>query len=182
MKGLVFTEFVEFVEKAHGLDTADRMITAASELPSGGIYTAVGTYDHREMVTLLGAVQSLTGTDIPTQLQSFGNHLLTRFVAAYPSFFQQAGSLFPFLRSVHGHIHVEVRKLYPDAELPSFSYEQPSADVLHMTYSSARGLADLAQGLIEGAIVYYGEPVDLRREDGNPDAHATLFTLTRRAA
>ncbi len=122
MKGLVFTEFVEFVEKAHGLDTADHVMAAASGLPSRGVYTAVGTYDHREMVTLLGALHSHTGTAVPALLRSFGQHLLTRFVAAYPSFFEQAGSLFPFLRSVHGHIHVEVRKLYPDAELPSFSW------------------------------------------------------------
>jgi hypothetical protein len=181
MKGLVFTEFVEFVEKAYGLETADRMI-GASDLPSGGVYTAVGTYDHKEMVTLIGALSGLTGTAIPALLKSFGAHLLTRFVAAFPTYFQHAGSLFGFLQSVDGHIHVEVRKLYPDAELPSFAYEQPSVDVLRMTYSSARGLPDLAEGLIDGAIAHYGELVDVAREDGNPDAQSTLFTLTRRAA
>jgi hypothetical protein len=181
MKGLVFTEFVEFVEKAHGLEIADRMIET-SDLPSAGVYTAVGTYDHKEMVTLLGSLTGITGADVPALLKAFGAHLLTRFVAAYPSYFEQADSLFPFLRSVHGHIHVEVRKLYSDAELPSFTYEQPSANVLHMTYSSARGLPDLAEGLINGAIAYYGETVDVAREDGNPDAHATLFKLTRHAA
>lgn len=181
MKGLVFTEFVEFVEKQHGLDTADRMFSGC-DLPSGGIYTAVGTYDHRELVSLLGNLVGLTGTPAPVLLKSFGAHLLTCFVAAYPEYFRQAATLFGFLQSVHGHIHVEVRKLYPDAELPSFAYEQPSPDVLHMTYTSTRGLADLAEGLIDAAIVHYAEPVDLTREDGRPEPQATRFTLTRRAA
>lgn len=181
MKGLVFTEFVEFVEKSHGLDVADRMIND-SNVPSRGVYTAVGTYPHQEMVALLTTLVSISKTPAAALLQAFGRHLLTRFVAGYPDFFSQADSVFTFLQSVHGHIHVEVRKLYPDAELPSFAYEQPSPDVLKMTYSSARGLADLAEGLIRGAIDHYGETVSMTRADAVPGPQSTLFTLTRQSA
>lgn len=181
MKGLVFTEFVEFVEKSHGLDVADRMINE-SNVASRGVYTAVGTYPHQEMVALLTTLVGISKTPAPALLQAFGKHLLTRFVAGYPGFFSQTGSVFKFLQSVHGHIHVEVRKLYPDAELPSFSYEQPTPDVLKMTYSSSRGLADLAEGLIRGAIDHYGEAIGLLRADGVPGPQSTLFTLTRQPA
>ena len=56
MKGVVFTEFVEMVEARFGLPMLDRIIEAA-QLPSGGAYSAVGTYDHGEMVQLVGALR-----------------------------------------------------------------------------------------------------------------------------
>ena len=48
MKGLVFVEFVEFVEQEYSLEMVDRIIDN-SALASGGAYTSVGVYDHREM-------------------------------------------------------------------------------------------------------------------------------------
>ena len=50
MKGIVFTEFLEMVEQRFSPEIADRLIDE-SDLPSGGIYTAVGTYEHTEIVT-----------------------------------------------------------------------------------------------------------------------------------
>ena len=54
MKGVVFTEFVEFAEEEFGLGVADDMISRCT-LPSGGAYTAIGTYDHRELVQMAEA-------------------------------------------------------------------------------------------------------------------------------
>jgi len=44
MKGIIFTEFLEMVEDRFSPEIADRIIEAA-DLPSGGAYTAIGTYD-----------------------------------------------------------------------------------------------------------------------------------------
>ena len=52
MKGLVFTEFLEMVESKFGLEVVDNIIEH-SELPSGGVYTSVGTYDFNEMLSLI---------------------------------------------------------------------------------------------------------------------------------
>ena len=53
MKGIVFREFLEMVEEAFGMDVADQIIEE-SDLPSGGAYTSVATYDHHEILTLVG--------------------------------------------------------------------------------------------------------------------------------
>ena len=63
------------------------------------------------------------------------------------------------------HIHIEVRKLYPDAELPAFEYSRPMEGTLIMTYQSHRAMADFAEGLILGCIEHFGEPIALERED-----------------
>src|SRR5262245_35992633 len=53
MKGVVFTEFLEMVGAKFGEDMVDDVILAC-ELPSGGAYTSVGTYDHQELFALVG--------------------------------------------------------------------------------------------------------------------------------
>ncbi len=63
MKGMVFTEFVEMVEQAFGVDVADDIITR-SNLPSGGAYTSVGSYGHREVLSMLGALSAHTNVPL----------------------------------------------------------------------------------------------------------------------
>jgi Haem-NO-binding len=116
MKGIVFTEFLEMVEDRFSPAMADRMLEACA-LPSGGVYTAVGTYDHHEMVQLVSQLSTLTGVAVPELLRTYGQHLFGRFVHRYPHFFAGVDSAFAFLHNIEGYIHVEVRKLYPEADL-----------------------------------------------------------------
>jgi hypothetical protein len=51
MKGIVFTEFIEMVEQRFGYEIVDELLTE-TELPSGGAYTAIGTYSHHEIVAI----------------------------------------------------------------------------------------------------------------------------------
>ena len=58
MKGMIFTEFLEMVENAYGWEVQENIIDAAA-LPNDGAYTAVGTYDHQELVSLVVALSKL---------------------------------------------------------------------------------------------------------------------------
>lgn len=178
MKGVVFTEFLEMVESQFSADVADQILEE-SELPSGGIYTTVGTYDHDEMVSLVEALGKHTGMSTPELLRAFGEYLFGRFEAGYPAFFESTGSALEFLSKVDDYIHVEVRKLYPDAELPSFECHSPRSGCLEMTYRSTRPFAALAEGLIRGCIGHYGQPVDMQIEDlSNGEGTSARFILT----
>ncbi len=163
MKGMVFTEYLDMVEKTFGLEITDQMITAC-DLPSGGAYTAVGTYDHQEIVQLVQQLHHLTGMPLEDLLKAFGRHLFKRFVIRYPEMFEGKDSAFSFLEKIDSHIHVEVRKLYPDAELPSFECSRPAADELTMLYHSNRGMADLAEGLIQGCGEHFRETLSINRQ------------------
>lgn len=164
MKGMVFTEFLEMVEDRFSLEIADRIIEA-SNLPSGGAYTAVGTYDHEEMIQLVTHLSTETEIAVPDLLRTFGKHLFGRFVGSYPQFFEGVASTFGFLGNIEGYIHVEVRKLYPDADLPSFEYDTSEPGRLTMVYRSTRPFADLAEGLILGSIEHFDETIEVQRED-----------------
>lgn len=182
MKGVVFTELLDMVEDRFSPLLADRVIARAA-LPHGGAYTSVGTYDHSEMARLVQALSVETGKPVGQLLGAFGEHMAERFRFRFPQFFEASPCLFDFLSSIDSVIHVEVRKLYHDAELPSFVVEQRDDHAMTLLYRSSRHLEDLAEGLMRGCAAHYGEPVDIERDqvttaDGT---RATRFRVTHRA-
>lgn len=163
MKGRVFTEFFDFVEALHGSDMVDDIIDAAN-LPHDGIYTSIGSYPFQEMVALITALVSATGQTLPMILEPFGTHCFKSWVSYAPQYFAQSRSLFDILEGIDDFHEVEVRKLYPDAELPSFVSEARSATALTLGYYSCKPLAPLALGVIRGAAAHLGQAVDLSFE------------------
>ncbi|WP_020591396.1 heme NO-binding domain-containing protein [Kiloniella laminariae] len=164
MKGIVFTEFLEMVDGRFGEEFCDRLIEVA-DLPSGGSYTAVGTYDFNEMITLVEVLSRETGKERAALMKLFGEYLFASFGKRYPVFFAEKTSCFAFLTKINDVIHPEVHKLYPDAELPHFSHDWPDENSFELLYRSSRPFAALAEGLIAGAIVYFGEKITLSVED-----------------
>jgi len=178
MKGVVFTEFIEMVEDRFGPETADRIIEEA-RLASGGAYTAVGTYDYREFVALTAALSSATGQPGPDLVSEFGRHLFARFAVAFPQFFEEVEDALSFLTLIEDHIHVEVRKLYPDAELPRFDWTRHGKDRIDMVYRSPRPFEDFAHGLLVGCAEHFGEEHEISREAAG--SGAVRFRVTRKA-
>lgn len=177
MKGIVFTEFLGFVRQHHGEDMVDDIIDD-SHLPSGGAYTSVGTYHHGEMLALCGALAERTGEPVATLVRGFGDHLSDSFAHSHPAFFARADNLFDFLESIEAHIHVEVRKLYPDAELPTFTVEQRTPTRIVLLYRSPRRMGHLSEGLIQGSARQFDVQVmvDSQVLDGSDD-QAVRFTV-----
>jgi hypothetical protein len=179
MKGMVFTEFLEMVEERFSPSLADQIITAAN-LPSGGAYTAVGTYDQGEMWSLVIELGKASGIPVPQLMREFGEHLFHRLTAGYPGFFDGVASTFDFLQGLETAVHSEVRKLYPDAELPQFDVSERSTDRMVMVYRSTRHFADLAEGLLRGCVAHFGERFDIAREDLPADRGSVVrFTFNR---
>lgn len=183
MKGIVFTKFLEMVEGAYSVDLAEQIIEEA-DLPSGGVYTAVGTYDHQEMVSLLVVLSAKTGQSIPDLLRSYGNYLFGQFARLYPGFLEGMSSSIDFVASIESVIHVEVRKLYPDAQLPRFDVMEHTPDSLQIVYRSDRHLGDLAFGLIESCIDYFGETgeVTVERENLDEPGQPICFRMRRKTS
>ena len=178
MKGIVFVEFVDMVADMFSEDMVDEIIDAA-DLPSGGSYTSVGTYSHEEMLGLVTALSKKIDTPVPDLVHIFGKHLLGRFVQRYPAFFEEVDGAFAFIQTIENHIHEEVLKLYPEAELPELLCEELSETQLKVTYNSTRPFASLAQGLLEACVEHYGENIELKRlGNGDSESHAE-FVLTK---
>ena len=178
MKGIVFTELLEMIENQYGYALVDELLSD-SELPSGGSYTAIGTYDHAEMVTLVQKLSQKTQLPVPTLLRAYGRYIFGSFTRIYRPFVDRTDSAFELFKSVHHYIHVEVRKLYPDAELPHFTVAQPADNHLTMRYESERKLADFAHGLIEGCLTHFGETATVTQTNLTPDGSQVLFNIVK---
>lgn len=152
------------VEARYSPAFLENLIDAAA-LPSKGVYTAVGTYPPAEMFSLVTALSDTTGVPIPALLRLYGEYLFSSFELKYSHVFAEAKTAFDFLAAVEAHIHKEVIKLYPDAELPSFTVEAHEPAFFSMIYSSKRPLADLCEGLIIGCLKHFNETAEIVRED-----------------
>ncbi len=182
MKGIVFVELIDMVDEHFGEEVTERIIEAC-DLESGGAYTSVGTYDHNELIALVSRLSQETEVPVPALLRSYGKHLFGRFHGLYPEFFTEISDVFNFISKIEDYIHVEVRKLYPDAELPAFGCVSLGPNQLELTYQSCRPFADFCGGLLEGCIEHFEEEVSIERESvsGGDGCHER-FLLTRAAA
>lgn len=176
MKGIVFTEFTEMIEKEFGLSVLDEIIEM-SDLPSKGVYTSVGTYSHQEMVSMLGSFSELTKIPVPEALNRFGHHLFKSFANQYPDFMKNHHHVFDFLESVEHHIHVEVLKLYPDAQLPRFVCARVNQKTFRMEYHSDKHLEWLAKGLIEGALSQFNTEGNVEILDSSDTSKGSLIQI-----
>jgi len=161
MKGIVFNLLNDMVENKFGMATWDQILASTG---LDGVYVSVGTYPDEELLALVNAASSLTNTPPIDLVRSFGEFMIGGFKKNHSLFFDQHDNLRDFLLSVDQVIHVEVRKLHPEAILPEFQYDSSNKYELTMIYRSARKLCALAEGLILGAAREYDEPIQLSHE------------------
>ncbi len=178
MKGIVFTEFLEMVESSFGLEVVDNIIEN-SELPSEGIYTSVGTYDFNEMVHLITNLSTEVSVPMNDLIYTFGLYLFTSLGKAHPEVIQSYNSPLALLYSIEDHIHVHVKKLYPDAELPTFKILEKTDTSISMIYSSSRGLYRLAHGLIEKTFEHFNGSAQISYELLKEDGTEVKFDVTQ---
>ncbi len=178
MKGIVFTEFLELVGRKYGVEVMD-LIIEASDLPSGGAYTASGTYDHGELLALVKTLSDAILVPASDLLRTYGQHLFARFSVRYPQFLAGSASSFDFLDRVEDHMRDKAWNINPDAELPSIQVSWRSEDRIELVYSSTYPFAAFAEGLMRGAIAHFEERVAVRQIDASDDGTFIHFELTR---
>jgi len=164
MKGFVLDEFQRMVEQQYGLTTYDQLVRSC-QLATDGAYTTVGEYDHHELIQLVEALARSTGRTISTTYREFGRSIFDSYFCRCPQMVSAFTSLKELLKNIEPAIHVEVRKLYPNANLPTFYFEEHSDDHWTVTYDSNRPFADFAEGILQAAVEHYEEPIELVRED-----------------
>ncbi len=177
MKGVVFVELIKMAEDAFGEDTVDDVLEKA-DLENGGAFTTVGNYPCSELVKIVVAFSEFSGLSPDVLQTKFGHWMMGFFIQHYPEFFEKKDSAFALLESVDQEIHVEVRKLYPDAELPRFDTARRGDNTLEMVYSSPRPLHAFCQGLIEACLLHFDEKGDITSTPHASDDTTTTFEVT----
>ena len=179
MKGVVFTELMTLIETTWDADTLDAVIDA-SGVPDDAAYTAVGTYPAQEMCSLVRALSMHTHVPGNDLMRAFGGHLFKAFLRQHPHFFDVADPL-DFLASIDSVIHVEVHKLDPNAELPTFDVIDHAPDRLVLLYRSPRAMGPVADGLIRATLAHWGRQGTITITSLTPDGTEARFEIELQA-
>ena len=178
MKGIVFTEFLELVEQKFGLEMVDRIISS-SELESDGIYTSVGTYSFSEMLQLLQHLSENTGISIDNLLLVYAEHFFGVIEKSYPGLLATYKDPIEMISSIENHIHVEVRKIYPDAELPTFEVIEKTKNHLVLDYTSSRAMHHFGLGLMNKTFEHFNATATIELEKIKEDGTQVRFVINR---
>ncbi|PSW19981.1 guanylate cyclase [Photobacterium sanctipauli] len=174
MKGIIFTEFLDIVESSFGLEVCQTMLDDALD---EGSYTAVGSYDHRDLVKLIITLSKVTGVSAEQLQEVYGEAVFTRLLESLPGVPGEQHNTFSFIRKVEEHIHTEVKKLYPDATPPKFDFISQSESTMLMDYKSARCMSHVCMGLIKGCANHFDQQVTINMEALNPSKSHVRFDI-----
>ena len=179
MKGVVFTQFLEMIEDKFGFDTVDDMIEKSGV---SGVYTQAGNYPPGELLEMVNALSVITKISVGDLVLTFGEHLFTILITIYSEPIKKYKNSFEFISNVENVVHPEVKKLYPDSDLPSFELINMTDIEMKIIYKSTKPLMDFAKGLMLGCCKHYKENIEISYEkptivDG--EFHA-LFTLVKK--
>ncbi len=178
MKGIIFREFLEMVEAKYGYIVVDEIIDA-SMVESKGIYTSVGTYPHKEFFMLAEQLSEITQTSVADLFLIYGEYAFSYFIRNYPYLIEMYHDAFDLLSHIEDVIHVDVLKLYPEAELPVLKIVEHSKRKLVMEYTSQRKMSEFAEGLISGCLICFKEKATIRKEILADDKSKVLFSITK---
>lgn len=174
MKGIIFTEFLDIVEDAFGLEICQQMLDEAFD---EGSYTAVGSYDHKDLVKLIITLSKITDVAATDLQEVYGKAVFSRLLKSLPIPINDKTSTFDFIRKVEEHIHIEVKKLYPDATPPRFDFISETNSIMTMDYHSARCMSHVCLGLIQGCADHFNQKIHVEMDAIKPDQSHVRFHI-----
>lgn len=180
MKGLVFTLLVEMVEDTFGYETVEKIMDKCG-FDENKSFTSVGNYPTEDLVKMVQSLSELKSLDVDTLLYKFGLYMHTAFIDKFSDFYKNQTNVFDFLSSVDSHIHIEVKKLYPDAYTPKFKTKMVNERQMEMVYQSKNKFSALAHGLIKASADYYQDNIHIEKislDERSEQGHCK-FILTR---
>ncbi|MEF1292191.1 heme NO-binding domain-containing protein, partial [Vibrio sp. M260118] len=90
---------------------------------------------------------------------------------------QACKTSFQFVKLVEDYIHIEVKKLYPEANPPKFDFVSESETEMVFDYVSARCMSHVCFGLLEGCAAFFNEELSLSMNNLTSDGSKVRFTV-----
>ena len=187
MKGVVFNLLESFICEKWGHEKYEEILEMCP-LKTREPFVSPGTYPDADLMTIATKTADNLGLSLEDALRAFGHYCFPRLADRVPSLIEGLTDARSFLLSVDSVIHVEVRKLFPEAVTPKFIYEQPAADQLIIHYQSERKLCAFMEGLIDGVAKHFNTRIDYHQSAcmhhgaDECEFHLTFSTLIEGAA
>lgn len=159
MKGMIFNVAEKFIVEHYGEDMLDDIIDECT-LITKEPFVGPGTYPDEDLVEIVVKAAEMLKISVGELLKKLGRYSFGKLRDRHPEFVTPFTHPKPFLKSVEGVIHVEVKKLIDGVKLPTFQYADPADDELIITYFSERKLYPFMEGLIQGVADHFETPIE----------------------
>lgn len=157
MKGIIFNILEDYVSEKLGDNAFDDFI---EKLDYDGVYVGPETYSNEEFLTLVATASEEAKLELPAVVKDFGVFTFWQLYKKFPIFMEPHSNAKDFLKTIHDVIHVEVKKIFKDPELPDLFYNDIDKNLLHIDYHSPKQLCIFMEGLLEGVKELYEENFD----------------------
>lgn len=178
MKGILFTELIEMLEGLVGLELTNRIIDDA-QLPNKGAYTAIGTYSHSDMNSLMESLGKHVKNPKEILLKSYGEYFFHRVSQLYSDKIKIYDDTFSLLLQLHNFLDLETHKLYPQATISLVNATQKAPECMEVFYNSKQNMNLLLEGAILGCIKYFQEHITITREELDEEGSKVRFILKK---
>lgn len=162
MKGMIFNLFEKFVSENFGQEAYED-IQKNAKLITKEPFVGPGKYPDEDFMELVRVACEKFKINPFDAQKTLGEYCFPELVKLTPHLAGQYKNTRDFLIAVDRIIHVEVKKLYPDSELPEFDYENSQKDTLLIKYTSKKKLCFFMEGLIHGCAKYFSETVKTKQ-------------------
>jgi hypothetical protein len=158
MKGVIFNLLEDFITENWGEEAYEEILSMCP-LHTKEPFLGPGTYPDADLMAIVTAACRKLGVAPADAIHAFGKYMFPKLAARFPVFLEGHSHPKTFLKTVNDVIHVEVKKLFRDAEPPLITWTDPGPDRLVLVYASRRKLCSLATGLLEGAAEHFKTPI-----------------------
>jgi predicted hydrocarbon binding protein len=160
MQGSIYTAFSDMIIEKMGMEQWNELLDKTAP-ESKGFYTSGEQYADSELINMVVLLSQKTGVPVEALVETFGQYLFHVLYKRSPVDVSNIDNLRDFLLAIDGVIHVEVKRVHPQAYLPKFEYEDGEDNALIMYYSSKRKLCHASIGLIRGAAEHFSQEIEI---------------------
>ncbi len=119
-----------------------------------------------------------TGISKDDLLLTYGEHFFDVLEVSYPELLNSYTDPMEMISSIENHIHVEVKKIYPDAELPTFEIVKKTSNSLIMIYKSSRAMHHFGLGLMKKTFEYFNVISEIKLKKLNAQGTRVEFNIS----
>lgn len=177
MKGHIFILLEEFIAEAASEETLYAVLDNCL-FDTSTAFVKTDNYPDEHLTEFVNQAIAVLEITLPQAHFAFGQWLYPRLIKMLPAEFTDFDHPSPVLANLDQLHKVELKKLYPDAQPPSFNYHRINNASAELIYHSKRQMFDLVLGVLQGMADHYKVPIDVTLiSNWNNDSNCAKYEL-----
>ena len=165
MHGLIANQLRTFVVTHQSRDAWTAAVrTAGSRLSEDPISLSAHPADE-DIIAVVVALAAASGVTVAAMLEDFGAFLAGGLLRVYSPLVPSDWRTLDVVEHAEKHIHTAVRLRDANAGPPYLKATRVSPLEVHVVYTSPRRLCKLAEGIVRGLSMHFGEAVIVHQPD-----------------